>query len=114
MSVEVMPTEERGVRGSAVGDDTVRSKVISAELRVLAGPYTKGGFPVTAKQFGLRQLRDLRAEPTDRYWFAFELAGARTPDEDSSRGTVRVFTSAEVEDGTELPAITTTAIVEGI
>src|SRR4051794_37706055 len=114
MPVTITRTDMREVRGPAVDDEQLRSRVASAHLRLPAGPYAKGGFPVTARQFGLSQLRDVRVEATDRYWFAFELVGALTPDEDSTRGVLRVFQGAEVEDGTELPDIDTTGVAEGI
>jgi hypothetical protein len=71
MGVMIKPIDERGA-----GPDTYpdRVKLVTAELTTPAGSYTKSGYPVTAQQFGLHQLRDVRADATDRYWFAFELA----------------------------------------
>jgi hypothetical protein len=113
--VTVTSTDAREITGPDLGDDHVRSRLVEAGLTIKAGLYKQGGFPLTAKQFGLEQLRDVRVTATPVHFFAFEPAGARTPDEDSTRGTVRIFTSTmEVEDGTELPEIRTKATAEGV
>jgi hypothetical protein len=121
--VKVKQTGTREITGPS--DDAIRSKVVSADLTIAEGPYAKGGFPIAAKLFGLKQLSGLTAVHTDRYWFSFEKdredvgepfdeENPLVTEENPAQGSLRVFQGAEVEDGKVLPELTTEVTVEGL